>query len=87
MNENTIDELKKKRKLLHVIALMNVLIIFISLGGFLFMWCFTTDALIPLPMAIVSIMLTVTYAIYIVKRDLCSILLFLKEATEPEVKQ
>jgi flagellar basal body-associated protein FliL len=87
MNENTMDEIKKKRKILHAIALMNMLTIFVVFGGFLFMWCFTTDSIIPLPMAIVTITLTITYATYIVKRDLCSVLLFLKEATEPETKQ
>jgi len=86
MNENTIKELNKKRKKLHTIALMNMLALFIMLGGFLFTWMFTTDALLPFPLAIATIILTITYAIYIIKRDMTSILLFLKEATEPEVK-
>ncbi|HUS98894.1 MAG TPA: hypothetical protein VMY59_01065 [Candidatus Thermoplasmatota archaeon] len=86
MNEKNIDELKRQRKILHTLALMQMILLFGFLTIFLVTWCFTVDVLFPFMTAILTILFTVLYGVYIIKRDLCTVMIFLKEATLTEVE-
>jgi uncharacterized membrane protein (DUF485 family) len=82
MNENTIEELKKKRKFLHIMIFLQLLISFSLLFSFSFYWFCTDDTLWPYPLSIITILYFITMATYIIKRDNLSVLIYLKETTE-----
>jgi hypothetical protein len=86
MNEKTIDELKKSRKNLHIGILVQLSIFTVLLGSFCFYWFCTTETLMPFALAIMTILYLIGIAVYIIKRDIHTVMIYLKEATETEMK-
>jgi len=86
MNETTIGELKQKRMFLHRMSLSLMAMFMFFLMIFMFSWCFTTDTLVPFIAMMLTILSLILFGLYILKRDIYSVLIFLKEATETEVK-
>ena len=48
---------------------------------FMFSWCFTTDTLIPFLAMMLTILSLILFGLYILKRDLHSVLIYMKEST------
>jgi uncharacterized membrane protein len=86
MNEKTLDELKKARKNLHIGILVQLSIFAVLLGAFGFYWFCTTETLMPFALAIFAILYCICIAVYIIKRDIHTVMIYLKEATETDEK-
>ena len=82
MNEKNIDELKKNRRTFHIIVLILLQVSLISLVLFSYYWFFTNETLYPFFLAIITVLLYIEEAVYILKRDNLSVLIYLKEVTE-----
>jgi uncharacterized membrane protein len=86
MNEKTISELKKRRGFLHRMSLSLMIMFMFFLMIFLFTWCFTDNTLVPFVSMVLTIISLILFATYILKRDIWSVIIFLKEATEIDEK-
>lgn len=86
MNDKSIPELKKTRMFLHRMSLSLIVLFMFSLVLFLFTWCFTSNVLVPFVSLLMTIVSLILFAIYILKRDIWSVLICIKEVTDEETK-
>lgn len=87
MNDKTIGELKKTRGFLHRMGLALIAMFMFFLMTFLYSWCFTTNTLVPLIAFLLTILSLILFGIYILKRDIWSIMVYLKETKDGENKE
>lgn len=81
MNEKTIGELKKTRGFLHRMSISLLAMFMFFLTVFLYTWCFTDNTIVPLPAFLMTILSLILLNLYVLKRDIWSLLIYMKEAT------